>query len=77
MKYIAPVARHEVPSMEEALADIEFMRDDNGFVARIQSALGGTREYRRAEFESVLRSVIRDLQEEFEGELQDHGEPEL
>src|SRR5439155_17365096 len=35
-------------------------------ISRIQSELGGMREYRSSSFEEVLEQVVIDLQEEFE-----------
>ncbi|HKM09173.1 MAG TPA: hypothetical protein VJX93_01610 [Candidatus Methanomethylophilaceae archaeon] len=52
--------------MEEVLCNVEFMKENNDFVARIQSDLGGSREYKGPSFEEVLEQVVIDLQEEFE-----------
>lgn len=52
--------------MEEVLCSIEIIKDNNDFVARIQSDLGGIREYRSSNFEDVLDQFVIDLQEEFE-----------
>jgi len=52
--------------MEELLCTVEFLKDADIFVARVQSELGGVREYRAGTFEEVLEQVIIDLQEEFE-----------
>ncbi|MFP4169547.1 MAG: hypothetical protein ACLFPN_04765 [Methanomassiliicoccales archaeon] len=52
--------------MEETLCNVEFLRENASFVARIQSELGGLREYRSPSLEEVLEQVIMDLQEEFE-----------
>jgi hypothetical protein len=52
--------------MEEPLCNIEFVRSESVYLARIQSELGGLREYRSGTFEEVLEQVIIDLQEEFE-----------
>ena len=52
--------------MEESLAAVEIVREPGGFVAKVQSELGGVREYRGPTFEAVLEQVIIDLQEEFE-----------
>jgi hypothetical protein len=50
--------------MEETLCNVEFLK--NTYIARVQSDLGGMREYRSSSFEEVLEQVIIDLQEEFE-----------
>ncbi len=52
--------------MEESLASVEFIRESHSYTAKVQSDLGGVREYRGATFEQVLEQVIIDLQEEFE-----------
>jgi hypothetical protein len=53
--------------MEEPLCNVEFLKDASTYLARVQSELGGVREYRSPTFEEVLEQVIIDLQEEFEG----------
>jgi len=53
-------------TMEESLCNVEFLKDNNNFVARVQSELGGLREYQSNSLEEVLEQVIIDLQEEFE-----------
>ncbi len=53
--------------MEESLVNVEFLKSSSTFIARVQSELGGLREYRSSTFEEVLEQVIIDLQEEFEG----------
>ena len=52
--------------MEESLAAVEVIHQVDGYVAKVQSELGGVREYRGMTFEAVLEQVIIDLQEEFE-----------
>ena len=52
--------------MEESLAAVEFIREPGSYIAKVQSDLGGVREYRGHTFEQVLEQVIIDLQEEFE-----------
>jgi len=52
--------------MEEILCNVEFLKENASFVARVQSDLGGHREYRSSNLEEVLEQVIMDLQEEFE-----------
>ena len=53
-------------NMEETLCNVEFLKGPKTFIARVQSELGGLREYRSESFEEVLEQVIIDLQEEFE-----------
>ena len=55
--------------MQEHLCTIEFYRDSSRFVARIQTELGGRREYNSESFDDVLNQAIVELQEEFEGEF--------
>jgi hypothetical protein len=52
--------------VEEELAAVEIIRNGLGFVAKVQSDLGGVREYRGSTFGEVLEQVVIDLQEEFE-----------
>ena len=52
--------------MEELLCSIEFLKSANSYVAKVQSELGGLREYKSGSFEEVLEQVIIDIQEEFE-----------
>lgn len=56
----------QVIVMEEILCNVEIVKENNDFVARIQSDLGGMREYKSANFEEVLEQLVIDLQEEFE-----------
>jgi len=52
--------------MEELLCNVEFLKSDANYIARVQSELGGLREYRSSSLEEILEQVIIDLQEEFE-----------
>lgn len=52
--------------MEELLCNVEIVKDHALFVARIQSALGGVREYSAENFEDLLDQFVIDLQEEFD-----------
>ena len=52
--------------MEEILCNVELVKENNDFVVRIQSDLGGVREYKSINFEEVLDQMVQDLQEEFE-----------
>src|SRR3990170_1146864 len=53
-------------SMEESLVNVEFIKSSNRYIARIQSEIGGMREYTSNSFEEVLEQVVIDLQEEAE-----------
>ena len=52
--------------MEEVLCNVELVKENNDFVVKIQSDLGGVGEYRSMSFEEVLEQLVQDLQEEFE-----------
>ncbi len=54
-------------AMEELLCTIEFVEEEGIFVAKLQSPLGGVREYRSASFDEILDQVMIELQQEFEG----------
>ena len=56
-------------TMEESLCNVEFLKDNKNFIARVQSELGGLREYQSPNLEEVLEQVIIDLQEEFESAM--------
>ena len=57
---------HGEDTMEEVLCNIELIKENVDYVARIQSDLGGVREYKSPNFEEVLEQLVIDLQEEFE-----------
>ena len=48
------------------MCNIELIKENVDYVARIQSELGGVREYKSPNFEEVLEQLVLDLQEEFE-----------
>lgn len=52
--------------MEEVLCNVELVKNNNNFTARIQSDFGGNREYKSQNVEEVLEQVMMDLQEEFD-----------
>lgn len=52
--------------MEESLANIQIAKDSSRFVVKIQTELGGLREYKAKTFEGALQQMLLDLQEEFE-----------
>jgi len=52
--------------MEELLCNVEFLKSNATYLARVQSDLGGVREYRSGSLEEILEQVMVDLQEEFE-----------
>ena len=52
--------------MEEPICHIEISREDDYVVAKLQSDLGGIREFRALTFEETLKMLINEVQEEFE-----------
>lgn len=52
--------------MEEPICHIEISRDEEEIVAKLQSDLGGIREFRSYTFEQILKLVVNELQEELE-----------
>lgn len=64
--HVRPINPTGVRTMEEILCNVELVKENNDFVVRIQSDLGGVREYKSMNFEEVLDQMVQDLQEEFE-----------
>ena len=52
--------------MEDALCHIEISRRKTLVHAKVQTDLGGLREYKSTSLDDLLRQVVFDLQEEFE-----------
>jgi hypothetical protein len=52
--------------MDEPICHIEISKEGMTMLARIQTDLGGVREFRDENLEVVLRQVSVDLQEEFD-----------
>ena len=55
--------------MEEPLCHIEISEESTEIVAKVQSDLGGLREFRSNTLEEVLRLITIELQEEFNATL--------
>ena len=53
--------------MDESLCNIQISKTSTNFIAKIQTELGGLREYKAKTFEGILQQMLVDLQEEFEG----------
>jgi hypothetical protein len=51
--------------MIEPLCNITILKDNGDFMAKVQTELGGLREYAGESFE-LLEQLFLDLQEEFE-----------
>lgn len=54
-------------TLDENLCNIQIMRESSSFVVKIQTELGGIREYKSKSFEGVLQQMLIDIQEEFDG----------
>jgi hypothetical protein len=52
--------------VEEEICHIEISKDDKEIVAKLESDLGGIREFRAYTYENLLKMVINELQEEFD-----------
>jgi hypothetical protein len=52
--------------MEKSLCTIELMKNPREYLAKVQSDIGGIREYKSESFEEVLEQVVIDVQEEYE-----------
>jgi hypothetical protein len=53
-------------TMIEPLCNITISKDNGDFMAKVQTELGGLREYAGESFEELLEQLFLDLQEEFE-----------
>jgi len=51
---------------EELLCHIEVIKSNTEVIAKVQSDIGGPREYRSSNYEEVLEQLLLDLQEEFD-----------
>ena len=54
--------------MEDVLCNIEIVKDNTMFIARIQMEGGGTREYKSKNVEEVIEQMAIELQEELDAE---------
>jgi len=52
--------------MEDVLCNIEIVKDNSFFIARIQMDGSGTREYKSKNIEEVLEQMAIELQEELD-----------
>ncbi|MBQ3735625.1 MAG: hypothetical protein II855_01695 [Candidatus Methanomethylophilaceae archaeon] len=52
--------------MEEVLCNIEIVKENNMFIARIDSDYGGAREYKSGNIEDVIEQFVMDIQDEFD-----------
>lgn len=51
--------------MQELICNIEFDKDEDQFVAKLRTEIGGLREYTGSTFDEVLNDVMVELEEEF------------
>ena len=51
--------------MEESICRIELETEDKTFIAKVQTDMGGPREYRSKRFDGLLNQVMSELQAEF------------
>jgi hypothetical protein len=58
--------RTEDVAMDESICNIQISKDSNVFLVKVQTEVGGLREYKSKSFEELLQQLIIDLQEEFE-----------
>lgn len=53
--------------MEEPICRIEITEEDDGeLLATVQSELGGLREYRAGDMETLLKILVNELQDEID-----------
>ena len=52
--------------MEESICRIELEIDDQTFIAKVQTDMGGPREYQSKRFDRLLTQLMTELQAEFE-----------
>ncbi len=51
--------------MEEVLCNIEIVKENNTFIARIETDLG-SREHKASSIEDVIEQFVMDIQDEFD-----------
>ena len=52
--------------MEESICRIELEVEDKTYIAKVQTDMGGPREYQRTRFDRLLTQLMTELQAEFE-----------
>ncbi len=55
--------------MEESICRIELESSDGVYIAKIQSDMGGPREYQSSSFDGLLSQLMTELQSELEPDL--------
>jgi hypothetical protein len=61
-----PIHILEEKKMEEPICHIEISKEEDEIVAKLQSDLGGIREFRSLTFEQILKLIVNELQEELD-----------
>jgi hypothetical protein len=56
--------------MEESICRIELETEDALFIAKVQTDMGGAREYRSKRFDRLLSQLMAELQAEFEPDFE-------
>ena len=56
--------------MEESICRIELEIEDTTYIAKVQTDMGGPREYRSTRFDGLLNQVMSELQAEFEPDFE-------
>ncbi|MHB8372001.1 MAG: hypothetical protein ACYDAO_03615 [Thermoplasmataceae archaeon] len=51
--------------MQELICNIEFSKEDDDFIAKLRTEMGGLREYTGKTFEEVMDQIMLELEEEF------------
>jgi hypothetical protein len=59
-----------VKLMEESICRIELETEDALFIAKVQTDMGGAREYRSKRFDRLLSQLMTELQAEFEPDFE-------
>ncbi len=56
--------------MEESICRIELEIEDTTYIAKVQTDMGGPREYRSTRFDGLLNQLMSELQAEFEPDFE-------
>ncbi len=56
--------------MEESICRIELEIEDATYIAKVQTDMGGPREYRSTRFDGLLNQLMSELQAEFEPDFE-------
>ena len=56
--------------MEESICRIELEIEEATYIAKVQTDMGGAREYRSTRFDGLLNQLMSELQAEFEPDFE-------